>query len=97
MIDPDNTGFITFAKLKEVMEEKLKETDTIEDFTDNMKLLDKEMMGKIPAPLFKQYMMTMGKKMTLEEYEDLLKEADPKGEGMIDIEEFASRICPPKK
>ena len=97
MIDPEHTGFITFAKLKEVMEEKLKETDTIEDFMDNMKLLDKEQMGKIPAPLFKQIMMNQGKKMTLEEYEEMLKEADPKGEGAIDIEEFASRICPPKK
>ena len=96
-IDPEHSGFITFAKLKEVMEEKLKETDTIEDFTDNMKLLDKEMMGKIPNPLFKQYMMTMGKKMTLEEFDELMKEADPKNEGMVDIEEFASRICPPKK
>lgn len=79
------------------MEDKLKETDTIEDFTDNMKLLDKELMGKIPNPLFKQYMTTMGKKMSPEEYEEMMKEADPKNEGMVDIEEFASRICPPKK
>tara|TARA_B110000285_G_C14544290_1_gene346359 strand:+ start:180 stop:404 length:225 start_codon:yes stop_codon:yes gene_type:complete len=32
LIDPDHSGFITFARLKDVMEEKLKETDTIEDF-----------------------------------------------------------------
>jgi hypothetical protein len=26
-----------------------------------------------------------------------MAEADPKGEGAIDVEEFATRICPPKK
>lgn len=31
-------------------------------------------------------MMNLGSKMSLEEVEDLMKEADPKGEGTIDIE-----------
>ena len=35
--------------------------------------------------------------MTLEEVEALMAEADPKGEGAIDIEEFATRLCPAKK
>ena len=41
--------------------------------------------------------MNLGSKMKLEEVEDLMKEADPKGEGAIDIEDFAQRLCPPKK
>ena len=31
MIDPDDTGYITFARLTVVMEDKLKDTDTAED------------------------------------------------------------------
>ena len=31
----------------------------------------------------------MGTKMTAEEVEELMKEADPKGEGAVDIAEFA--------
>lgn len=42
-------------------------------------------------------MMNMGSKMNLEEVEALIAEADPKGEGAIDIEEFGQRICPSKK
>lgn len=35
--------------------------------------------------------------MILEEVDDLLKEADSKGESTIDVEELASRLCPPLK
>ena len=41
--------------------------------------------------------MNMGTKMTVEQIEDFMKEADPKGEGAIDIEELCQRLCPPKK
>ena len=34
MIDPEHTGFITFARLVVVMEEKLKDTDTVEDLME---------------------------------------------------------------
>ena len=33
-------------------------------------------------------MMNMGTKMKAEDIEDMMKEADPKNEGVIDIEEF---------
>ena len=96
MIDPDATGFITFARLIVVMEEKLKESDTVEDLMKQLTKLDRDGDGKIPSPEFKQYLMNMGNKMTSEEIEELMKEADPKGEGSVDIAEFAERICPPK-
>lgn len=38
----------------------------------------------------------MGNKMKLEDLEELMKEADPKGDGTVDIEEFAKRLCPTK-
>ena len=53
MIDPDNTGYITFARLQVVMEDKLKEVDTVEDLIEQLKKLDKDNDGKIPAPEFK--------------------------------------------
>ena len=47
------TGFIVFEKLVEVMEEKLKDTETIEDFIEAMKALDTSGDGMIPNPIFK--------------------------------------------
>ena len=42
------------------MEDKLKETDTVEDLIEQLKKLDKDNDGKIPAPEFKQYMLNLG-------------------------------------
>ena len=53
MIDPEGTGHITFARLIVVMEEKLKETDTVEDLLEQLKKLDKDDDGKILSPEFK--------------------------------------------
>ena len=79
------------------MNDKLKETDTLDDLLEMLKKLDTDNDGKIPSPEFKQYMMNMGNKMLAEELEEMMKEADPKNEGFVDIMEFAERICPPKK
>ena len=87
-IDPMNEGFIRFANLKLVMEDKLKEVDTYEDLIEEFKKLDKDGDGKIPAPEFKQYMKNMGTKLTAEQLEEMMKEADSKGDGSIDIDEF---------
>ena len=97
MIDPDSTGIIKFKMLTAVMEEKLKETDTKEDLLEYLKKLDLDNDGKISAPQFKQFMTNLGNRMRDEDVEELMKEADPKNEGVVDIDELADRLCPPKK
>lgn len=96
-IDPKDEGFFTYEKLFEVMEEKLRDVDTMEDLLEQLKKLDRDKDGKIPNPEFKQFLMNMGSRMKLEDLEDLMKEADPKGDGVVDIEELAIRLCPAKK
>ena len=49
-IDTDGTGFMNFEKLSQVMEEKLKDTDTVEDLLEQLKKLDKDQDGRIPNP-----------------------------------------------
>ena len=79
------------------MEDKLKDMDTAEDLIKQLEKLDRDNDGKIPTPEFKQYMMNMGGKMSSEDVEELVKFADPKNEGAIDIAEFADALCPPKQ
>lgn len=76
------------------MEDRLKEVDTYEDFVVQFNKLDRDMDGKIPAPEYKQYMMNLGSKLSQEQIDEMMIEADPKGEGMVDLETFGQRICP---
>ena len=96
-LDPENTGKFDFKALTQVMEEQLKEKDTKEDLIHHLKKLDKSGLGMIPAPEFKMYMSTLGMKMQPEDLEELMKIADPKGEGKIDLDDFAESLCPPRK
>ena len=89
MIDPDGSGVIKYAKLKEVMEDKLKDKDTPEDMMRELKHLDRDKDDKIPVPEFRQFMVNMGSKMTPEQLEELMKEVDTHGDGYIYIEEMA--------
>jgi len=52
-IDPDQTGFFSYGKLKEIMEEKMRDVDTMEDLLEQLRKLDRDKDGKIPNPEFK--------------------------------------------
>ena len=93
-IDPDGEGIIKFANLKLVMEEKLKDVDTVDDLIAQFSKLDKNNDGEIPVPEFKQYMLNMGSKMTAEEIDEMIKEAGGDTTGTIDIQSFCERLCP---
>ena len=87
-IDPDKTGFITWDNLVLVMEDRLKEVDTYEDFVEAFTKLDKDKDGEISAPEYRQMMATMGHKLTEEQIEEMMAEADAKGEGVVNMETF---------
>lgn len=95
-IDPTNEGIIRFDMLEKVMEDKLKDVDTYDDMIIEFKKLDKDKDGKIPAPEFKQYMKNLGSKLSQDELEEMMKIADTKGDGSVDIDEFCQTLCPPK-
>ena len=88
-IDPENSGHIKFANLKIVMEDKLKDKDTVEDMMAELKHLDRDKDDKIPVPEFKQFMQNMGTKMNEEQLAELMKEVDTHGDGYIYIEDMA--------
>jgi len=78
------------------MEEKLRDVDTPEDLLEQLKKLDRDRDGKIPSPEFKQFLMNLGQKMTLEDAEELMAMADS-GDGTVDLEALSQALCPPKK
>ena len=91
--DPDKKGCFTMDGLLSIMEEKLKPTDTMEDLIEQLNILNKKKDGgTIATPELKQYLTTMGSKFSEEEAEELIKEADPKNDGIVNIEAFAAKM-----
>ncbi len=66
----------------------MKAVDTPEELIEYFLKLDRDKDNRIPNPEFKQFMMNLGGKMTLEDVEAMIKEGDSKGEGVIDVEDF---------
>ena len=97
-VDPDQKGVFTRDGILSIMEEKLKPVDTVEDLVEQLNILNRRKDGgSIPTPELKQFLTTMGREFTSEDAEELIKEADPKGEGSINIESLATKLCPVPK
>ena len=97
IVDKNERGSFSMLGLMEIMEDKLRDIDTLDDLIDQFALLDKNNDGQISNPEFKQFMMNLGGKLPEEEVENMIKEADSRGDGFITIEEFASLLMPPKE
>mmetsp|Transcript_10273 Transcript_10273/g.9080 ORF Transcript_10273/g.9080 Transcript_10273/m.9080 type:complete len:226 (+) Transcript_10273:11-688(+) len=96
--DPNGDGAFTMDGLMSIMEEKLKSTDTVEDLIDHLNILNRRKDGgTIATPELKQFLTTMGMKFNEEEAEELIKEADAKNDGIVNIEAFATKMCPQPK
>ena len=96
--DPNGNGAFTMDGLLSILEEKMKPTDTVEDLVEYLSILNRRKDGgTIPTPELKQYLTTMGSKFSEEEAEEMIKEADPKNDGIVNIEAFAQKMCPQPK
>ncbi len=94
--DPNGEQKFTKEALIAIMEEKLRDIDTVEELEKQFMLLDKGGSGRICIPEMKQIMMTMGIKFNEEQAETFLKEAENTKDGYCDYKKLAEKLCPPK-
>ena len=66
-IDPANTGVFKFQQLEELIKYRGKDTESLQDVIDALKVFDNDRDGKIPLSDFKKAMLSMGEKMSEEE------------------------------
>lgn len=69
-----------------MMSKKIKDTDTEEEIRDAFRIFDKDGNGLISANELKQLMANLGEKLTDEELDEMMREADLNGDGHIDYE-----------
>ena len=87
-VDKDNSGKIEFNEFLDLFARKMKDPDTEEDLIEAFKIFDKDGSGNISAQELRHVMTTLGEKLTEEEADELIREADTNGDGYIDYVEF---------
>ncbi|XP_021357513.1 calmodulin-beta-like isoform X3 [Mizuhopecten yessoensis] len=85
-------GTIDFEEFLHMMARKMKETDSEEDLREAFRVFDKDGNGFISAAELRHVMTNLGEKLTDEEVDEMIKEADLDGDGMVNYEEFVTMM-----
>ncbi|KAF2360899.1 EF-hand domain [Trinorchestia longiramus] len=81
---------LSLADFLSVLEQDFPPPDTEEEIREAFGVFDKSGEGTISASELKHVLMTMGEKLTQEEVELIIREADVDEEGQIRYEQFVS-------
>jgi len=87
-VDADGNGTIDFPEFLSLMSRKMKDTDTEEELIEVFKLFDQDGSGYISAKELSHVMSNLGEKMTDDELDEMLKQADVDADGNFNYEEF---------
>jgi len=94
--DADGNGLVDFKLFLVMMARKIKESsaNVQEDIVDAFRVFDKDANGFISAAELRHVMMNLGdQKLTEEDAEEMIREADVDGDGQINFEDFVARMC----
>ncbi|CAN6287034.1 unnamed protein product [Urochloa humidicola] len=91
-VDADGNEAIDFHEFLNLMARKLKDTDSEENLREAFSVIDKDQDGYISATELRQVMTNLGEKVTDQEVEEMMREADTDGDGRVSFEEFKRRM-----
>ncbi|KAG2288717.1 hypothetical protein Bca52824_048321 [Brassica carinata] len=87
-VDADGNGTIDFPEFLNLMARKMKDTDSEEELKEAFRVFDKDQNGFISAAELRHVMTNLGEKLTDEEVDEMVREADVDGDGQINYDEF---------
>ena len=91
-VDADGNGTIDFPEFLTMMARKMKDTDSEEEILEAFKVFDKDGNGFISSAELKHVMTNLGEKLTDEEVDEMIREADVDGDRQINYEEFVKMM-----
>ncbi|KAF2309150.1 hypothetical protein GH714_000857 [Hevea brasiliensis] len=91
-VDADQNGTIDFPEFLNLMARKMKDTDSEEELKEAFKVFDKDQNGFISAAELRHVMTNLGEKLSDEEVDEMIREADIDGDGQVNYEEFVRMV-----
>merc|ERR1719456_258488 len=91
-IDPHGRGILTFQQFVKMMSYFDRGLITEDEVTEAFKIFDRDASGTIESGELRHVLQTLGDKLTEEEADQMLGEADVDGDGEIDYNEFVQTI-----
>ncbi|CAM6035712.1 unnamed protein product [Sphagnum compactum] len=91
-VDADGDGTIDFSEFLDLMARKMKDADSDEELKEAFKVFDKDQNGFISAAELRHVMINLGEKLTDEEVNEMIREADADGDGQVNYEEFVKMM-----
>ncbi|XP_052273949.1 calmodulin-beta-like isoform X2 [Dreissena polymorpha] len=91
-VDMDGSQTIDFGEFCMMMLKRMNESNEDEELLDAFKVFDKDGNGYITADELKKVMTNLGEKMTDEEVQEMLNEADENHDGQISYPEFVKMM-----
>ncbi|GLU19067.1 hypothetical protein SLE2022_353350 [Rubroshorea leprosula] len=86
--DTDLSGTIDFPEFLNLLARKMKDTKMEEELKEAFRVFDKDQNGFISAAELRQVMTNLGEKLTDEEVDEMIREADVDGDSQINYAEF---------
>ena len=90
LVDEDGDGTIDFEEFILLMEMKMNDSDEEQDIIEVFKVFDNDGNGYITAAELRHVMTNLEEKLTDEEIDEMINEADIDGDGQISYNEFVS-------
>jgi len=91
-VDVDGNGIIDFPEFLAMMAKKLRGMDTEGELRASFRVFDRDGNGSISAAELRHVVTNLGEKLTDEECDEMICDADKDGDGSIDYEEFVKMM-----
>uniref|UniRef100_A0A8C5QDG5 EF-hand domain-containing protein n=1 Tax=Leptobrachium leishanense TaxID=445787 RepID=A0A8C5QDG5_9ANUR len=86
--DLDGSGIIDFPEFLTMMAKKMKDTDSEYQNREDFRNFDKDGDGYLSAAELHHVMTSLGEKQTDEEVDEMTRQADIDGDGLVNYDEF---------
>ena len=90
--DSDSKGAVDFPEFLTMMAQKMRERHRRQSVKEAFRVFDKDGKGFISAAQLRDVMTDLGEKLTEEEVDQMIGEADINGDGRVDYEEFVTMM-----